>query len=223
MPRQIEAVIFDCGGVLILPPPPEQTRELAAICGLGLRNYRRRWRRERGEYDRGTLQARVYWARILAASGRGLDLDEPMLQELVRRDFASWSRTNEPALAWARRLTVAGVRTAILSNMPAELLRLARLHLPWFEEFPVSVFSCEVGLIKPEPGIFWTCLEALGTAPERTLFVDDHPGNVRAARRLGMAALRFRTADGLRRAAGRRFGLGPLTLPAADRAAEAAE
>jgi putative hydrolase of the HAD superfamily len=212
MPKRIEAVIFDCGGVLTLPPPPEHTQELAALCGLGTRQFLRQWRRERGQYDRGTLQARAYWTAILAAAGRSLA--DGMLEELVYRDFAGWSRTNEPILSWARKLAAGDVRTAILSNMPTELLKLMRQHLPWFDEFPVGVFSCEVGLIKPEAAIFQRCLEALGTIPERTLFVDDYPANVRAARSLGMQALRFRTFDALRRAAQRRFGFGPPSLEA---------
>lgn len=211
MRRQLQAVIFDFGGVLTLPPLREQTRELAALCGLEPRRFRRQWRRSRGEYDRGTVSARAYWTGILAAGGR--ELDGHLLEELVRRDFASWSKTNEPVLAWARHLAASGLRTAILSNMPLDLLRLIRQHLPWVREFPSSVFSCEVGRIKPDPEIFRACLEALDTPPGRALFVDDYAANVRAARGLGLAAIRYRTARALQRALGRGFGLQLPSLP----------
>jgi len=202
MPPLIQAVVFDCGGVLTLPPPRREIAELAALCGLGRKRFLREWRRARPGYDRGTLEAAAYWAGVLAASGRSLE--PTLLRELIQRDFATWSRADEAVLSWARELARAGVKTAILSNMPRDLLERMRRQLPWFEEFPVRVFSCEVALIKPEERIFRTCLQALQVEPNRALFVDDHLPNVRAARRLGMPAVRFRTIGSLRRAARRR-------------------
>lgn len=200
----IEAVIFDCGGVLTLPPPRREIRELAALCGLALRAFHREWRRERPAYDRGTLEGSAYWAHILAA-GRG-GREEPPLAELIERDYASWARSNEAVLRWARSLAAAGMRIAILSNMPRDLLSRMRSTLAWFADFPVGVFSCEVGCIKPEEKMFRICLESLGVEPERTMFIDDSLPNVQAARRLGITALHFRTVGRLLRQAGRLLG-----------------
>ena len=58
------------------------------------------------------------------------------------------------------------------------------------------VDSAFVGLRKPDPEIFELTLERLGgVAPERCVFVDDLDVNCTAARELGMAAVRFETAD----------------------------
>jgi putative hydrolase of the HAD superfamily len=47
--------------------------------------------------------------------------------------------------------------------------------------------SSEVGVRKPDPAIFSLALRELGgIAPEHAVFLDDFPGNVAAARRLGM-------------------------------------
>jgi HAD superfamily hydrolase (TIGR01509 family) len=47
-----------------------------------------------------------------------------------------------------------------------------------------------VGMRKPDPRIYRLALAELGdVAPERAVFLDDHPGNVAAARRVGMHAI----------------------------------
>jgi putative hydrolase of the HAD superfamily len=50
--------------------------------------------------------------------------------------------------------------------------------------------SSEVGIRKPDPAIYRLALERLGgIEPERSVFLDDAPGNVRAAEDLGMHAI----------------------------------
>ena len=56
--------------------------------------------------------------------------------------------------------------------------------------------SAFVGLRKPDPAIFELTLERLGgVAPQRCVFLDDLDVNCEAARALGMAAVRFETAE----------------------------
>ncbi len=46
---------------------------------------------------------------------------------------------------------------------------------------------------KPNPAIFRLALDRLGgLAPERTVFLDDSEGNVKAAKSLGMQAIHVR-------------------------------
>jgi epoxide hydrolase-like predicted phosphatase len=57
--------------------------------------------------------------------------------------------------------------------------------------FDVVVDSCEEGVRKPDPRIFELTLRRLGAVPpERAIFLDDAPGNVAAAAKLGMHAIR---------------------------------
>jgi HAD superfamily hydrolase (TIGR01509 family) len=57
--------------------------------------------------------------------------------------------------------------------------------------------SAQVGLAKPEAAIFRHHSETFGLVPERTLFLDDNPENVRAARDLGWRAEVFTDAQSL--------------------------
>jgi putative hydrolase of the HAD superfamily len=74
---------------------------------------------------------------------------------------------------------------------------LWRAKLPEIDElFEVVVDSAFVGLRKPDPAIFRLTLERLGgVAPERCVFLDDLDVNCAAARELGMAAVRFESAE----------------------------
>ena len=64
--------------------------------------------------------------------------------------------------------------------------------------FKVALSSCYVGLRKPDPAMYRRALDILGSAPERTLFIDDRQENVDGAMAAGMKAIRFTGGDGLR-------------------------
>ena len=57
-----------------------------------------------------------------------------------------------------------------------------------FDEFIVSY---EVGVMKPDPRIYEEALRRSGLPASACVFVDDRPGNVEGARRVGMHAVRF--------------------------------
>jgi putative hydrolase of the HAD superfamily len=62
----------------------------------------------------------------------------------------------------------------------------------------VAFSSCYMGLRKPEPAMYRRALDILGSAPYRTLFIDDREENVAGAGAAGMKAIRFMGAEALR-------------------------
>lgn len=184
-------VVFDYGGVLSLPPDPDSLGRLADRCGLPLERFLVEWRRWRPAYDRADVGLEGYWSSILEVAGRRAD--PALLDRLNHEDLMSWGRINERVLGWSRDLRRAGLRTAILSNMPQPLLDLMRADpsFAWFEEFEVKVFSCEVRQLKPEPGIYRTLLDRLGEPAASCVFLDDAEQNVEGARTAGIRAFHF--------------------------------
>lgn len=89
----------------------------------------------------------------------------------------------------ARDLRRQGFRTGLLTNNVAEFREHWKATLPVEEIFDDVVDSSEVGMRKPDLRIFALACERLSVPPERSLFLDDHPGNVDAARRAGLEAL----------------------------------
>jgi FMN phosphatase YigB (HAD superfamily) len=61
--------------------------------------------------------------------------------------------------------------------------------------FDECVVSYELGVMKPEPGIYHEALRRSGLPAEACVFIDDRQGNVEGAKRVGMQALLFQSAE----------------------------
>lgn len=187
----IEAVVFDFGGVFT-PSPFDALRAageeigatfedaLDVVFGPYDHDTDHPWHRcERGELDLETTRAEI---RALGAA-RGIELE---LYDLLKY-LATDGGLRHDVVERTRRLRAEGYRTALVTNNVAEFREYWRAMLPVDELFEVVVDSSEVGLRKPDPAIYQLVLELLGgVAPERSVFLDDYPGNVEAARRVGM-------------------------------------
>ena len=82
-------------------------------------------------------------------------------------------------------------QTAIISNATDNLRRQLTTTYPIADAFDLIVCSAEEGIMKPDPVIYQRTLERLGRQPAETVFIDDFPHNIAAARELGMNAIHF--------------------------------
>jgi HAD superfamily hydrolase (TIGR01509 family) len=64
--------------------------------------------------------------------------------------------------------------------------------------FEVVFCSGDEGMIKPDPAAFKLTLERLGVEPGESVFIDDTPEHVEAARKLGIQGIIFTTAAALK-------------------------
>ena len=170
---------------------------MARRLGAPLEEFRRAYDEHRGAYDRG-LEVEEYWRRVLTSLSLMRLASPALLAELVVDDIASWGYFREEVWDIARRFRVSGGRTALLTNnippLMARLRSLGRLE----SHFDIVLASCELGVTKPDPAIFRTCLEALDVPAARVLFVDDYPPNIAEASRAGMQTLLFDGENAIR-------------------------
>ena len=61
-----------------------------------------------------------------------------------------------------------------------------------------SVISCEEQVVKPEPEIYRRLLDRYSLDPAETLFIDDRPVNLEAARTFGISTFLFRHREAQR-------------------------
>jgi len=92
-----------------------------------------------------------------------------------------------------------GYILGILSNMPHDFLAWARDNVPVFSLASVSLFSCEVGLVKPEEAIYRKLLSLLGLDGNEVVFFDDNADNVKIAKSLGIEAFLWESPESARR------------------------
>lgn len=185
----IKAVIFDYGCVLSMPQDPEAFARLAGILGVDETVLFAPYWRHREAYDRSEMNAEGFWRTI--ADESGVPLDGRLVPRLVHIDNASWLRLNPQMMRWPQRLQSAGVKTAILSNMPPDLRAHLATGAEWLRFFDVHVFSCDIGYTKPHPNIYTHCLRQLIINPEEALFIDDRQPNVDGAVALGIRSHLF--------------------------------
>jgi putative hydrolase of the HAD superfamily len=195
MTRRFDALIVDFGGVLTTPLQDAMVQfadelgiELQDLVRVALKAYAGHdddlvHSFETGHISEGEF-AGEFAERLQEETGTRVDPDG-----LVRRIFAGMSAEEEmfEAVVAARK---AGYKTALLSNSWGTEL-YPRHRFP--DMFDVVVISGEVGLRKPDPAIFTLTTEKLGLEAQRCVFVDDHPGHLKAAVEVGMTTVLHRS------------------------------
>ena len=180
----IKAVVFDYGGVICYPPPAETAMEMERLTGLSHTQLDDLQRKYRGQYDRGDCGGEEYFRRIL--SGCGLFFDEASLREIAQTDMNGYKNLNYETVQLMRDVKSAGVKTAILSNMPVDFLIWARENIQVIKEADAAIFSCEHYLLKPETAIYEKLSEELRLSYAEMAFFDDLPENIIRACELGI-------------------------------------
>jgi putative hydrolase of the HAD superfamily len=109
--------------------------------------------------------------------------------DLMRRALANLPL--EPRMVEAaRRARAAGIKVAMLSNSfgITPYNPYAALGM-WDGEWDAIVLSEQIGVRKPDPGIYQHTLDALQLASEECVFVDDHAENLPPAMALGIRTI----------------------------------
>jgi 2-haloacid dehalogenase len=187
-------VVFDIGGVLIdwdprylyrklLPDEPAVERFLAEVCTTA-------WN---AEQDLGRP-----WAEAVAT----LIAQFPAQAAMITAYHERWSEMLGGAIdgtvAVLGELREAGVPLYALTNFSTETFAQARTRFGFLDWFEGIVVSGQERLVKPDPRIYQLLLDRYRLAAKTTVYLDDAPANVDAARALGMTGLWFTGPDQLR-------------------------
>jgi len=134
----------------------------------------------------------------------GLGVDDP--DAFIDAEHEVWRPAHEvlaSAQALLESLRSLGLRTAIVANSWPDSSRVLRADVERFGlagHLDATVFSEEVGVRKPDPGIYLHCCRQLGVDPSEVMHVGDSlVADVGGARAVGMAtvqALWFVAEDG---------------------------
>ena len=192
MRRAVDAVLFDFGGVFTDSPfdavdaqgvelgvRPGQLREI--MFGPYDRDTDHPWHRlERGEITLVEARERI----MQIGAEQGVEFD-PF--DVLRRMSGGSGGARELVVACVEELRKDGYRTAIVTNNVVEFREAWMRLIPVDDLFDLVIDSSQVGVRKPARAIYDMTLERLGNIPhERSVFLDDYPGNVAAAVALGM-------------------------------------
>jgi putative hydrolase of the HAD superfamily len=187
--KQFRALIFDLFYTLINPLSPENMAENEyRVLGMSLEDFENRNAVDYEVRAGGTIRDPYEMtAHIL----RGLDIPAEKIRaaadarlERIRRGLFGIDEKN-PALL--RRLRGAGIKTALVSNADITDIWYWK-DCPLNGLFDVTIFSCDAGLLKPDPRIYRLAVDGLGLPPEQCLYVGDGGHQeLRGAREAGLA------------------------------------
>ncbi|MGD8997238.1 MAG: HAD family phosphatase [Anaerolineae bacterium] len=183
------AVIFDWGGVMEALPTKADVasweQRLALEPGVLPQVL---WGDVWHKLEVGAITDAAYVEHV--ADRLDLPDDEAALRFL--QAFYTGDRFNQPVIDAVRALR-GRYKVAVLSNaFPTQSETIREQHgIDVHAEFDVYVNSADVGLSKPDPGIYRLTLERLRVAPEQAIFLDDSLRNVDSARQLGIHTVQF--------------------------------
>lgn len=186
-------VVFDLGQVLV---GWDQTGPLSD------RMSREEWEEFAHASDFASLNVSADNGSTIAEVVTRAAATDPAYGEIVAAYYENFPRSLTgpiPGMAEiVAELKGAGVRLLGLSNWSAETIHHAPVAAPAIGELEDIVVSGREKLIKPDPAIFALLLDRFDLDPGRTVFVDDLPVNVEAARELGLIGIVFTGAADLR-------------------------
>jgi HAD superfamily hydrolase (TIGR01509 family) len=188
-------VIFDLGGVLL-----HWNAEALTDAAFDHPNARAAVRRGVFEHpdwvalDRGTLGEEEAVRRFTRRTGQSASA-MVRLMDRVRAFLTPKSDT----LQLLEELHARGTPLFCLSNMHEKNFAYLRERYDFFHRFRGIIISAHVKMVKPEPGIFQHLLSTYDLDPVQSVFIDDDPANVAAARAVGLHAVLFSNADACRR------------------------
>ncbi|HEY4718528.1 MAG TPA: HAD family phosphatase [Anaerolineales bacterium] len=185
-PTNIEAVIWDLGGVIMRTDDPAPRTVLASRFGLSYADLAARvlGGPESTRAQLGEISAQQFWEGAGAAYGMAP-------ADFMAAFFAGDSLDHE--LLAAIRGLCASYKVGLLSNAFSDLRYWLEQEWKIADAFNSLVISAEVKLMKPDPAIYTLALEQLGVKPQAAVFVDDVPVNIEAAQRAGMHGIVFRS------------------------------
>ena len=189
--NKIRALILDYGGVISQPQNRNNVDNILRLLGQDYDEFMQVYYDLRESYDSGQLSGEGYWVKVL----RHFDLNPNGfdLSNFIQEDVNSWTRLNQEMLQYLRGNRDRIPILAMISNMVDDTLIFMREHYDWLDLFDELVFSCELGVNKPEKEIYEICLQKLMIPPGECLFVDDSVKNVEGAIDSGMRAIQFTT------------------------------
>jgi len=191
-----KAVIFDLYGTLVSNgfASDNSLKEMAAVLSAPEREFANIWnagfkKRMTGEF--------ASFKDCVEHVCRELKLPATVNQiEIAANIRFSFTRQEMLSLQTLAVETISQLKTKVqkiglLSNCSAETI-VVWDETPFAGIFDITVFSCAVGLMKPDPRIYHLALEKLQVEPRECLYVaDGMDGELKAADAVGMTPVRI--------------------------------
>ena len=188
---EIDTVVFDIGNVLT---------NFAWEQFLENKGYDRKMVERMGrasvdskdwvEFDKGDLTTEQICQRFA-------DNDPGIGDELKSAfsDLTDIVTKREEAIPWIKALKAAGYRVLVLSNFSKQALEGCRDAMSFLDYVDGGILSYRDHVVKPDEAIYRLLMERYDLVPEKTVFIDDTPANIKTAKGLGWHGINYMNYD----------------------------
>ncbi len=187
----IRAVTFDLDGVYFTAEsfknfktnlPKSTTDEVLLNSVLYTSN-------EMKAFKRGELAEDAYWD--FARQQLGITVDNPTIFKILADSY----QVNPEVQNYVRMVRTQGMKTCICSNNFITRIRELDAKFDFLKDFDVHIFSFDVGILKPDKGIFQALVDKLGMKPHEIIYADDDSTKLRGALQTGLNAFVYKGFD----------------------------
>ena len=187
----IDTVVFDIGNVLV--------------------NFSWREKLERLGFDNGMIE-RLSKATVNSSDWVELDRgvltteeiidlfveNDPEIEAEIRRAFADFNdivTKRDETIPWIRSLKAAGYKVLVLSNFSKQALEGCKEAMSFLDVVDGGILSYRDHVVKPDRAIYDLLAKRYELVPEKTVFIDDTPANIKTARELGWHGIDYKDYD----------------------------
>ena len=186
----IRAVFFDLGGVIVRTEYQTPRERLAERLGMEYEDLNKIvFDSETGyQASLGTITSLQHWESVIKRLKRP---HEEM--NAIRDEFFAGDIVDREILHFLRSLR-GKYTTGLISNAWSDL-RDYIVREKMDDAFDHIIISAEVGVAKPEAGIYKIALKQAGVRPKEAVLVDDFYINIEGCEKVGMKGIHFTDAQ----------------------------
>lgn len=139
------------------------------------------------EYDKGNLTNEEIVARFVE--------NDPEIKAQIEDSFKNIDGIilkREKTIPWIKALKAAGYKVLYLSNFSKQALEGCPDAMAFLDETDGGILSYREHVVKPDPAIYNLLVSRYNLTPAKTVFIDDTPVNIEAAKKLGWKGIIYR-------------------------------
>jgi HAD superfamily hydrolase (TIGR01509 family) len=191
MAEKIKAVIWDMGGVILRTAGKIPREQLAKKYNISLDLlYHLVFDSESAEKATlGLIEENDHWLAI----AKTLGIPDSGIDEF-REKFWEGDLIDTELIGFIESLNKV-VKTGLLSNAWSGARESLCGRINCDQLFQYSIFSCEVGLRKPDARIYEKILNLMKVQAQQAIFVDDFLENIEGASAVGINGVHFKTTQ----------------------------
>ncbi len=124
--------------------------------------------------------------------------NDPEIADDIRKAFSDMTdivTKRERSIPWINALKAEGYQVLVLSNFSKMAVDNCPEALTFLDHVDGGILSYKEHVVKPDPAIYNLLMERYGFEPSKTVFIDDTPVNIEAAKNLGWNGIVFKSYD----------------------------